>query len=707
MIGEKYKMSIEKGIEQYKVNSFEIQSKKLFSGMIQQDQLVGDLFSMNFERAKILVHDTHKHNVKGLPSLCFLIASRVNIEQPIDFKSEDSSIVLLRVIDSTPLPFNNEIEKIRIETAQRVSGENAQHWDSPEIMDKRTKMLLGHSAIECRIIGTFYLDNNDKNELSWKFGCDISNYYPNRGLKVYKPTGTALQLIVNYIDPINKEKQEDKYGKTDKVRIGRIRYASTDRKFQNIDDIPVYLQPVDLLAQKSALFGMTRTGKSNTTKIIAKSVYKLRAPSNEFTPLRIGQLIFDPNGEYANENVQDSSGKNDPNALRNIWAEIKAEKGKEVSTYGISAHPKDPDRNIMKINFFHNDYLQTGKELINILLANETAQYVRNFCQVEFDSNEMQNYASDTRLKRRVLAYRTLLNAAGLNSPTHIKVSTDKLFNADLLKMMANIELPRDIEKQSKIRNAAAVLQNTSPSWNALAEAFVGLHIFLGTEQYSTFNQTYIANSSSGESWADPAFRNILDMFNYPKMIRIIGKCNEQHSSSSSSDYAENIYTDLINGKLVIIDQSIGDPIFNQDVAKRVMWRIFNGNLEAFRNGQMPKDILIYVEEAHNLLPAGNDLDNKDVWVRTAKEGAKLQIGMIYATQEVSSIHKNILKNTSNWFISHLNNSDETKELCKFYDFSDFEASIRKAQDKGFLRIKTLSNYFVIPVQVDKFEIKN
>jgi hypothetical protein len=438
-------------------------------------------------------------------------------------------------------------------------------------------------------------------------------------------------------------------------------------------------------------------------------VYKLRAPSNGFTPLRIGQLIFDPNGEYANENVQDSSGKNDPNALKNIWAEIKADKAQEVSTYGISQHPKDPDRKIMKINFFHKDYLQTGKDLINILLANEQAQYVRNFCQVEFDTSEMQNYANDTRLKRRVLAYRTLLNAAGLPPPppTQIRPSTDGLFNANLLKAMTNISLPREIEKQSKIQNAAVILGNANPSWNALAEAFVGLHTFLGTEQYATFNQTYISTSSSGESWAEPAFRNILDMFNYPKMIRIIGKCNEQHSSSSSSDYAEDIYTDLINGKLVIIDQSIGDPTFNQDVAKRVMWRIFNGNLETFRNGQTPKDILVYVEEAHNLLPAGNDLDNKDVWVRTAKEGAKLQIGMIYATQEVSSIHKNILKNTSNWFISHLNNSDETKELCKFYDFSDFEASIRKAQDKGFLRIKTLSNYFVIPVQVDKFEIKN
>jgi hypothetical protein len=339
-------MSIEQEIVAQQEKDKKIETQRWFQQLIQLAEYVGDLYSINYETARVIIHDFYREKVGGIPSLSFLIASRVGLNSAdIDFKSEDASFILLRVMDAAALPQDNEAERIRVETAQRVSGETDKHWDNAGSMDSRTKYYLSFAGVQCRIIGTFFLEENIQNSeapLNLKFGSDISNYYPNRGLKVYKPNGKALELIVNYLDPSNIQTPEKH---TEKVRLGNVRYASTNRKYQQIDNVPVFIYPVDLLSQKTALFGMTRTGKSNTTKIIAKSVFELRKQNGNNKPLRIGQIIFDPNGEYANENAQDSDGNGNPNALKNVWRLLpNGIKKDEVVTYGITEHPNDPDR---------------------------------------------------------------------------------------------------------------------------------------------------------------------------------------------------------------------------------------------------------------------------------------------------------------------------------------------------------------------------
>ena len=749
-------MNIEDGLTNVIAEDDNMKTKAWSKKLIQENEYVGDLYSINYETARVLIHNFNRNKVGGIPSLCFLIATRFIPSQSenINYKDEDASFILLRVMDTAPLPQDHEAERIRVETAQRINGEIEKHWDNDGSMDTKTRMLLDFAGVECRIIGTFFLEENNANPkgpLILTFGSDISNYYPNRGLKVYKPNAEALEMIVNYCPPAIIQEQKEKYNTEAWVKLGFVRYASSNRKYQNINNVKVQISPLDLLNQKTALFGMTRTGKSNTTKIIAKSVFELRIPKKQDdATLRIGQIIFDPNGEYANENSQDKDGKGNPNALKNVWKKNKPllkecedkktiyenekneEKKKdirnkikslvetEVVTYGIIKHPKDPFRRLMKINFYEEANLQIGKEIIDFNIAEQTAQYFKNFKQVAFIKPEENQFESESeyngqlkRYERRILVYKALLNKANF-SPPKGKVYIKGMFNTELRKAMIEYEDKRsvNIKKQISINAAGQTLSQDEVSWDSLAPAFAGLFQFLSTANYNVFNQNYINDhnkdddDATGESWAEADLESLLEMFNYSKAINLLGAVSIQHTNTIGTDYAQDIYNDLVKGKLVIIDQSSGEPELNKSSAERIMWYIFKENQRIFRDGNSDiPEILVYIEEAHNILPSDKDLDLANIWVRTAKEGAKYKIGMVYATQEVSSIQKNILKNTSNWFISHLNNTDETRELCKYYDFKDFEPSILRAQDKGFLRVKTLSNPYVIPVQVDKFEI--
>ena len=699
-------------------NRASIKAGSALAELVDSETLVGELLSINFAEAQVLVHDYLRQKVRGLPHGSFLVATRMNFERldENDAEDEDTCLVLLRIVGEAPLPNAREMEQFRFQAGMR-STESAETWDAPGHIDEWTKNNLSYGAYRCRVLGTYRMKAQISEQYDLVFGGDLLNYYTGRGMKVFKPTGTLLSRIVNYQRLTGGPATDG----SARARVGRIRFASSEIGVrEDVDNVPVEIDPHDFVARRTFYGGMSRGGKSNAMKITARAIYLLRKVEKDF---RVGQLIFDPNGEYANENIQDGG------SLKNSYQEISGAKyDDEVETYGLNTHPNDPERKIVKINFFGSDIfnwgdvatletsldqLFVGKTVIDNELADNSAIYVSRFrdtlieCPIAFAEK-----GEEVRFRRLITVYRGILSAAGFQAPSPT-ANIRNLFGIDLRNAMQN-NSSEDPSVSSKISSAATLLANDDLTWNEFSTACKALRDFMTDRKsgYLEFERQYSAKKK-GKRWADDSLSNILEIYAYPNGVAQFRRANRQHSPSASSDFATDIVEALRSGKLVIFDQSTGDPEQNQNAAERILWRIFNRQKLDFVEPKRNKDgefvpappVMVYLEEAHNLLPAAGGKDElRTIWARTAKEGSKYSIGMVLATQEPSSVMPAILKNTDNWFVAHLNNTDEVRTMAKFYDFEDYSHQIKTITDPGFVRMRTLSNPYTIPVQIDLFK---
>ena len=685
-----------------------------FLEFLSADTMVGDLLTLDYREAVVLVHDSLRQKVGGLPLGCFLLATRLKLDSMPLETHEDSALILLRVVGSSTLPNEVETALWRFNAARRAI-DSSSHWDAKDKIDPFTLNQLREAGVRCAVLGTFRLIENKLD-----YGADISNFYSGNGMKIYKPIGEALGKIVGFTKPTGSI--HPLAGK--RVAIGRVRYCSSrfelSKEYENVE---VSIEPTDMLARRTALFGMSRSGKSNTVKTLSSAIFKIRNLDPDKG--RVGQLIFDLDGEYANDNPQDEG------CLRNVG-------DSDVVTYGYFEHPHDPDRRLIKVNFFGrlikssdwNDpesvhkslaMLFAGKEIINDDLREESAQYIKNFININIEPPKEiwdGDIGAKIRYRRNITVYRAILEAANFNPPSEMEIIDIKgLFNKDLISAL-------DSADDDKFKDAAKILNESSVYWAQLFNAIKVLQEFiLGSgigvsehENFSKFNQKYTKNGK--KPWADDTLRGLLWILKGPQGVSKIRNIQNRHSPDVDSDYANKIVEEVQSGKLVIVDQSVGSEEEIKATSERIMWKLFNRQKEIFthpkrdendelirdENGNIlpPPDVVVYAEEAHNLLPARN-VDLKHIWPRIAKEGSKFRIGLVYSTQEPSSILPNILKNTDNWFVAHLNNQDETRELKKYYDFDMFVDQILNVPDTGFLRMRCLSNPYIVPVQIDKF----
>lgn len=664
---------------------------------------VGAVYTMAYSRATVAIYDYDREQAGGLPKGGFLIAAKPD---------GDESFILLRILKEARLPNTIANDQTRQQGVESTANERP--W--AEALDPWMKNQVSLHGVECRILGTF-MANEDGTR---RYAEDTDNYYAVNELLVWKPDEHTLDLIVNY-----RHRQNAISMSQPRRKIGRTRFAAAEKDTATRADM--LLDPTDLLQRRTVYLGMSRSGKSNAMKVTAEAIYKLREINQRN---KIGQLIFDPNGEYAQDNPQDGPG------LHRIHETLHLQRSSEVETYGLFPTPSDPHRRIMKINFFGDrfppqwstsgveaalDQMTAGREIIREIMADESARYTTAFRDVDLSvpANAVGDMGAQTRYRRAVLVHQTALAAAGL-APPQWDPSIRGLFSNNVIDAM-RAGLNQNSDHQATYNNAALILDNSKKNnyritWNSLQTVFKALNQFIvdSKSNYRTFENTYVTKSGSGENWADPRLQNVLRIFDYQNGPRSFQRAQEQHDPDAPNDFAVNVVEDLQKGKLVIIDQSTGDPEQNIKAAERIMWRVFRTQQEAFRTaasaGGLNADeghILVYVEEAHNLLPKANAADNlRTVWARSAKEGSKMNLGMVLATQAPSSIMPEILSETDNWILAYLNSENERRVIAGYMDFDDFLEQIGQVSEPGFVRMRTLSLAYTVPVQFDRFRLE-
>ncbi|SEN33640.1 ATP-binding protein [Lihuaxuella thermophila] len=684
--------------------------------IVNESDIVGYSFDVNYRKVSFLTNDFWKMGANGIPHNSFLIATPFRKQAFIEANDIDKEVILLRVLSECKVPDDDLWIKTRVDKIKSLQDLDQ---DAPENRslnyDDYSKKEMGFTGLECRVLGTFYEENGEL-----FFGADLENYYGQKSLYIYKPKGESLQKIVNFIDPIRKKTIVEElirngihvqnYDDLEQYEIGNIRYTSTNRMQSQSADVKVYVNPFDFIARRTATFGMTRTGKSNTVKTLIKAINK----SCESHGLKVSQIVFDINGEYAFPNVQDGNLEKKISISNDIPNSIVYTLNQKVAESDVVKR--------LKFNFYKN--LVLAHEFIVSLLESSSKNSSNDIeAFMNMDVSMWEDPEVDYNLKNRFAINKTLYQyLLYLCNCTSRDLKLQVPFSkTSLEKTQKSInEMLKEIEDQSVGKKVSKEIREYEKydSWLSNIISLLTEKKYLPMEEFGQIlkqldeiNRKVGIQSSSGGDLIRDETATLMNLIhqknsnNQPYLgFRTIAKLglDAYHENSLNKDYVARILEDMRAGRVIILDISNGKKDVRDRITKKIVEKIFNNNLDVFTSGDIPPKVILYVEEAHNLI--GKEMELTDIWPRTAKEGAKYGIGLVYSTQEPSSINKNILSNTENWFVTHLNNEDEIKTLAKFYDFGDFKDSLLRAKDVGFARIKTMSQNFVVPVQIKKFE---
>ena len=340
---------------------------------IDKMRFVGYVLELGFETAKIITSDPYKIAVGGIPRGSFLIMT------PTRPQGLPPHFTLLRVTGVSPTPLSNQVQQTYFEL----------HKKSMPELDVWTQSELQWGALDCDVLGMFYANPSDMRKLA--FSGDVNNVVSAHRYKVYSPDEALLTLIVNGLVKLD-----------DQFELGVLRTMECQLASNgNGTNIPVTISMKDFKGCRTAMFGKTRLGKSNVVKLIAQGMLDATKDDNS-----VGQLIFDINGEYANDNPQDDNRS------------IRSSNASRCDVYALTARPNTPSKPL-RLNFYEQP--DQCIEILASMLAqdNKSSNYVRSFGNVKLPSIESIGGLPEgekTRPIRKIQLFWAILKKAGFEA---------------------------------------------------------------------------------------------------------------------------------------------------------------------------------------------------------------------------------------------------------------------------------------------------
>ena len=632
---------------------------------LDSKRLLGLLLKLDFEESHFVTCDSWKRNCGGVPRGSFILFR-------VDPRSVDSAdvniserLILARVTNAAPTPVESNVQQ----TLFQVHKLQAQ-------LDPLTHQDLQWGALKASIIGTFF-DYEENGEYKIGFGNDVDSFFSPFTYAAYMPTDEDLSLLINSFVNLSSA-----------VEVGKLKYTETP-SVGNPVNVSILIDPQDIVgepnaAQRLANFGKTRFGKSNSNKIIANAIFN--------SGIDVSQVFFDPSGEYTYINDQDKTS---------LFA---LNKDKAVR-YSLSPKPLRSDEqalglqatNLLAINFY--TYPSVGHQLIQALWATANASMPGYWRPVldwsPVDPSEVPNRRADTSVYnhywRSMGMWYALLHKASFVPPQGLS---------------APINFPANV-KDDLVQNVRGVSTNSNGGFIESGQPVTVLSAIYG--RVTTLlrqNPSLFPNSSDGSPYFNDAEQKMLRMLSDTAITahNYIRPFNGYHDSSGSSIFNE-IAGYVSDGKSIFIDMSNSNEVVRNNLVERICRAIFYSQNQKFNSEEGVKDrfVMFYFEEAHRLFNK-DDTDLNSIYNLLAKEGAKLNMGMVYATQSMTTISPDLVKNTDNFLIAHLDDDREAREVARKFAFRDVADDVQRIQSKGFVRMITRSHKFALPVQIHKFE---